>query len=106
MGLAASWERQDAGSIPSLAAWWVKDLVFPQLQLRSQLWLRSDPWLGNPLCCGVAEKEKKKRERERGSVQIPRLGCGEWEPAGGGSCCPIGWISGSPAVAPGPAASV
>ena len=74
MGLAASWERQDAGSIPSLAAWWVKDLVFPQLQLRSQLWLRSDPWLGNPLCCGVAEKEKKKkRERERG----------RWDPQAG-----------------------
>ena len=60
MGLAAFWERQDAGSIPSLVAWWVKDLVLPQLQLRSQLWLRSDPWLGNSLCCGVAKKEKKK----------------------------------------------
>ena len=33
------------GSIPSLE--WVKDLVFPQLWHRSQLWLRFDPYPGN-----------------------------------------------------------
>ena len=54
MGLVASWERWDAGLIPSLV-WWVKDPALLQLQLRSQLWLGSDP------CHGVAKKEKKKK---------------------------------------------
>ena len=35
-GLAASWECQDKGLIPSLAQW-VKDPVLPQVWLRSQL---------------------------------------------------------------------
>lgn len=30
-----------------------------QLQLRLQLWLRSDPWPGNSMCCRVAKKEKE-----------------------------------------------
>ena len=28
-------------------AQWIKDLALPQLLLRLQLWLRSDPWPGN-----------------------------------------------------------
>ena len=50
-----SWEPWDSGSIPSLAQW-LKDLVLPQLQLRSQLWLEFDPCPGNPR---VAKKKKK-----------------------------------------------
>ena len=49
MGLAASWECWDIGSIPSLAQW-VKDLVLLQLRLRLQLHLASDLWPGNSIC--------------------------------------------------------
>ena len=34
-------------------------LALPQLQHRSQLWLGSDPWPGNSICCGADKKEKK-----------------------------------------------
>ena len=44
------------GSIPSLAQW-VKDLALLQLWLRSHLWLGSDPWRGNSICCRVANPE-------------------------------------------------
>ena len=58
MGLAVSWEHWDKGWIPSLAQW-VKDLELPQLQVKLQLWLRSDPWPGNSICQRVAKKKKK-----------------------------------------------
>ena len=68
MGLAASLEGWDTGSIPSLAEW-VKNLTLPQLRHRSQLWLRSDPWSRNfHTLWGSQEKKKKrvkKKERER-----------------------------------------
>ena len=38
----------------------LKELVWPQLRCRLQLWLRSDPWLGNCICCRVSKKGKKK----------------------------------------------
>ena len=55
MGLIVTLQCQDTGSIPGLIQW-VKDLALLQLQHRSQPWLRSDPWLGNYMGCGVAKK--------------------------------------------------
>ena len=40
---------------------WVKDPAFPMLGLRSQLWLKSDPWPRNSIRCGAAKKRKKKK---------------------------------------------
>ena len=66
MGLVASLEPWDAGWIPG-GAQWVKDLALPQLQHRSQLQLRSDPWSGNSMCLGAAKKEKKKQKLKQNS---------------------------------------
>ena len=60
-----SWERWDAGSIPSWAQW-VKDLVLMQLQLRSQLQLGSDPWPSNSICHRAAKKKKTKTKTTKG----------------------------------------
>ena len=60
MGSAVSWELQDKGLIPHPAQW-VKNLALPQLWLRLQLWLRSDPWPKNSICHGVAKKKKKSK---------------------------------------------
>ena len=57
MGLVASWERWDAGSIPNLELW-VRDPTLPQLWFRLQLWLGSDPWPGNSIYHGAAKKKK------------------------------------------------
>ena len=59
MGSVASWDRWDTGSIPSQVQCF-KDAVLPQLWLRSQLRLRSDPWPRSSIC-GVAKNEKKKK---------------------------------------------
>ena len=53
-GSAASWEHWVAGFITSLARC-VKDLALPQLWLRSQLRLGSDPWPGNSICLRVVK---------------------------------------------------
>ena len=47
--------RSTGMQVRSLAQW-VKDLASPQLRVRLQLWLRSDPWPGNSICCRVAKK--------------------------------------------------
>ena len=59
MGLAASLQHQDTGSIPSLAQCVLKDLVLPQLWHRSQLWLGSDPQPRNTICLGVPPPKKE-----------------------------------------------
>ena len=64
MGLEASWECWDIGLIPGPEKW-VKDLVVPQLWLRLQLRLRSDPWPKNFICHGVAKEEKEKIKEHR-----------------------------------------
>ena len=58
MGLAVSWEHWDTGLIPGLMQW-VKDPVLPQLWLRLQLQLGSDPWPRNSICHGAAKNKKK-----------------------------------------------
>ena len=58
MGLVVSWEYWDTGWIPSQVQW-LKDPVLPQLQPGWQVWLESDSWPRNSICCGTAKKEKK-----------------------------------------------
>ena len=60
----ASSEHWDTDSSPCPAQW-VKDLVLLQLQLRSQLWLRSDPWPGNSMSLRAAKNKKKKKKESR-----------------------------------------
>ena len=59
------WHNRNGGSLGVLGdrfhpkpAQWVKDPVSPQLWLRSQLRLGSDPWPGNSVCCEGAKKER------------------------------------------------
>ena len=42
----------------------LNDPALSQLQHRLQLQLGFDPWPGNSLCCGVAKKEKEKKNPE------------------------------------------
>ena len=64
IGSLVSWDCWDAGSIPSLAQW-VKDLAFPQLWLRLQLRLGSNPWPdhwpGNSKCERGSQIKKEKK---------------------------------------------
>ena len=53
-------EHWDMGSISDRAEW-VKDPESPQLRLRLQLQLRSDPWPENSMCHGAVKKKKKKK---------------------------------------------
>ena len=57
-----SLQLQDAGLIPGPMQW-VKGPSMAAAQCRSQLWLGSEPWPGNTICCEVAKKKKKKKER-------------------------------------------
>ena len=68
-GSAPSWECWEKGLIPSPAQW-IKDQALPQLQLRLQLWLRSDTWLRNSVGHEAAKKEKTKL-LEVGVIIVP-----------------------------------
>ena len=59
VGLEASLQCQDAGSIPGPAQWGLKDLMLPQLWRGSHLWLRFSPWPWNSTCHRVAKKGEK-----------------------------------------------
>ena len=49
--------------LPS-SAQWLKHLVLPQLQGRSQLWLSSGAWPRNSICHQTAKKAKSKKKRK------------------------------------------
>ena len=61
MGLVVSLEHWATGSIPSPTQW-AKDLMLPQLQCRSQLWLRSIP--GLELCMLWGSQKRKTKENK------------------------------------------
>ena len=46
------------GLIPGRAQW-VRDPALPQLWLRAQVWLPSDPWPGTSICRREPKMEKK-----------------------------------------------
>ena len=74
VGSIASLQHWDAVSIPTMAQW-VKDLALPQLQCRSQLWLRSYSWPGNSICHGEPKKKKERKNDRKflkfGDIQQP-----------------------------------
>ena len=67
------------GSISDRAEW-VKDPESPQLRLRLQLQLRSDPWPENSMCHGAVKKKKKKKNVLFANLQSILRG-----PGGGGA---------------------
>ena len=71
-GSATSLQHQDAGSIPTRHSG-LKDLAMPQLQHRSPLQLRSDPWPGNSTCRAGQPKKKKINKNKNKMLVWDRL---------------------------------
>ena len=57
------WRPLGSAGFDPNPAWWVKDLVLPQLRHRSCMRLPSDSWPGNSICQGATKKEKKRQMR-------------------------------------------
>ena len=72
MGLAASWERWDKGSIPDPAQW-VKDLALPQLWLRLRLWLKSD-LIPGPRAPYAEGQQKTKNQKPNKQKNLSKTG--------------------------------
>ena len=70
VGLVASWERWNAGSIPGLAQW-VKDLTCCSCSLGHNCSSDLIPGPGTPYASG---QPKKKEEKKRRWVELPRMG--------------------------------
>ena len=68
IGSAASWDHRNTGSTLGPAQW-VKDPMLLQLQLRSQLWFRSDPWPGSSICRGWPKMKRTKKLGVRVTAQ-------------------------------------
>ena len=62
MGSVVSWECWDTGSTPGPVPG-VKDPTLPQLQLGSQLQLRSDPCGGTPRAMGLPKRKREQKQR-------------------------------------------
>ena len=67
--LAVFWQCQNSGLI---LAWHsgLKDPALLQLKHRSQLWLRSDPWPRNSMCCEAAKKGEREGKERRGEEKM------------------------------------
>ena len=69
--IETSLEHWDTGSNPGPAQR-VKDLALLQLWHRSKHPLRADPWPSDSMCCGVAQKEKKRGGHQAGQERLKR----------------------------------
>ena len=77
-GSVVSLEHWEVGAVAGLHSG-LQDLALPQLWRRSQLWLRSDPWPGNPICRKVAKKAKQNK-RSLADLRVQPLRGLSWGP--------------------------
>ena len=73
--------------VTRLWAQWVKDLALLQLWSSLQLQLRSDPWLGNFICHGVAKKGEKKKKKKKKKSAVSCFQGAKTRPRGNGDPC-------------------
>ena len=55
--ISGIWGALDEDLIPG-SAQCINNLALAQLQLKSRLQLKTDPWPGSSICCGMAKNEK------------------------------------------------
>ena len=51
-----------------------KDLALSQLWSMLHLWLRSDPWSRNSICCRATKQEEKRKKKFKRQVRIIKTG--------------------------------